>query len=58
MNSPHEKKFQESRYLVLDRQQPIPTERLFSVTDEVRIQHQGEEYRLRKTRAGRLILTK
>ena len=49
---------QESRYLVLDRDQPIPSERLFSVTEEVRISHQGEEYRLRRTRAGKLILTK
>lgn len=48
----------DSRYLVLDRQAPIPSERLFSVQDEVRISHQGEEYRLRKTRAGKLILTK
>ena len=49
---------QESRYLILDREQPIPSDRLFTLTDEVRIQHQGEEYRLRKTRAGKLILTK
>jgi len=58
MNWTQDGKTQESRYLVLDRNQPIPSERLFSVTEEVRISHQGEEYRLRRTRAGKLILTK
>ena len=48
----------DSRYLILDRQQPIPSERLFSAGEEVRISHKGEEYRLRRTRAGKLILTK
>lgn len=48
----------DSRYLVLDRTCPIPSERLFARTDEVRIVHQGQEYRLRVTRAGKLILTK
>lgn len=48
----------ESRYLILERKQPIPSERLFARTDEVRIAHQGEEYRLRITRSGKLILTK
>lgn len=43
---------------VLERQQPIPSEQLFRAQDEVRIMHQGTEYRLRKTRAGKLILTK
>lgn len=47
-----------SRYLVLDRTQPIPTDRLFALTQEVRILHQGQEYRLRRTRSGKLILTK
>ncbi len=58
MISPQDGKLSESRYLILDRAQPIPSDRLFSATDEVRIQHQGEEYRLRITRAGKLILTK
>ena len=31
---------------------------LFSHGDEVFIQHQGEQYRLRRTRNGKLILTK
>jgi hemin uptake protein HemP len=48
----------DSRYLILDREQPIPSEHLFSATEEVRIRHRGEEYRLRRTRAGKLILTK
>ncbi|MEO1767291.1 hemin uptake protein HemP [Thiobacter aerophilum] len=48
----------DSRYLVLDRQRPIPSERLFRQENEVRILHQGQEYRLRITRAGKLILTK
>ncbi len=31
---------------------------LFALTKEIRIQHAGEEYRLRLTRNNRLILTK
>lgn len=31
---------------------------LFSQSKEVRIQHEGEEYRLRLTRNNKLILTK
>lgn len=49
---------QSAGYLILDRGQPIPSERLFGRKDEVRILHRGEEYRLRITRAGKLILTK
>lgn len=49
---------QSAGYLILDRRQPIPSERLFGQTGEVRILHRGEEYRLRITRAGKLILTK
>lgn len=48
----------DARYLTLDRQQPIPSEHLFAAGDEVRISHAGEEYRLRRTRSGGLILTK
>lgn len=46
------------RYMVLDQQQPIPSEQLFRTANEVRIMHLGTEYRLHKTRAGKLILTK
>ena len=38
----------------------LPTlysQNLFAMTKEVRIEHQGEEYRLRLTRNNRLILT-
>ncbi len=58
MDTPNDTKRDDARYLILDRAQPIPSERLFSLTEEVRIAHQGEEYRLRRTRAGKLILTK
>ena len=46
------------RYTVLDRSVPIRSEALFSERDEVLIAHQGEHYRLRRTRNGKLILTK
>jgi Hemin uptake protein len=36
----------------------IPSEWLFSQGDEVLISHHGEQYRLRRTRNGKLILTK
>lgn len=39
----------------------LPTlysQNLFAMTKEVKIEHQGEEYRLRLTRNNRLILTK
>lgn len=59
MNAPHAPKPRpESRYLILDRNRPIPSEGLFALGNEVRISHQGHEYRLRLTRAGKLILTK
>jgi hemin uptake protein HemP len=58
VEAPKDTKPQDARYLILDRAQPIPSERLFHLTAEVRISHQGEEYRLRRTRAGKLILTK
>lgn len=41
-----------------DRNGPIYSDALFSQGDEVLIQHQGAEYRLRRTRNGKLILTK
>jgi hemin uptake protein HemP len=36
----------------------IRSESLFSEGDEVYIQHRGEQYLLRRTRNGKLILTK
>jgi hemin uptake protein HemP len=48
----------ERRYLVLDRTLPIRSEKLFDSSDEVLISHSGEQYRLRRTRNGKLILTK
>ncbi len=41
-----------------DRNGSIYSDALFSEGDEVLIQHQGAEYRLRRTRNGKLILTK
>ena len=49
-----------SRYLN-HRDNRLPTmqsQHLFALTNEVRIEHEGEEYRLRLTRNNRLILTK
>ena len=46
------------RYLIVDRTLPIRSESLFTQNDEVLITHQGEQYRLRRTRNGKLILTK
>ena len=42
-------------------QTSLPTlysQHLFALSKEIRIQHEGEEYRLRLTRNNRLILTK
>lgn len=36
----------------------LHSQNLFALTKEVKICHQGEEYRLRLTRNNRLILTK
>lgn len=58
MQSTTEKNDSSSRYLVLEREQAIPSERLFLSGNEIKIRHQGEEYRLRRTRNGKLILTK
>ena len=46
------------RFVMLDRNRRIYSDSLFSHGDEVFIQHQGEQYRLRRTRNGKLILTK
>ncbi|MDA8383437.1 MAG: hemin uptake protein HemP [Betaproteobacteria bacterium] len=48
----------ERRDLLLDRNPPIRSETLFAAGDELLIEHQGQRYRLRRTRAGKLILTK
>jgi hemin uptake protein HemP len=45
-------------FIILDRSEPIRSDILFLRGDEVLIQHQGEQYRLRRTRNGKLILTK
>ncbi len=37
---------------------PIPTDFLFQGSQEILIVHNGEQYRLRITRNGKLILTK
>lgn len=42
----------------MDRDNCIYSETLFAHGDEVLIQHQGAHYRLRRTRNGKLILTK
>lgn len=36
----------------------LQSNHLFALTKEIRIQHEGEEYRLRSTQNNRLILTK
>lgn len=46
------------QFVVLDRSKPIHSEALFLRGDEVLIRHRGEHYRLRRTRNGKLILTK
>lgn len=43
---------------MLDQNKRIYSDTLFSDGDEVFIQHRGEQYRLRRTRNGKLILTK
>lgn len=50
-----------SRYFSNRDSVRLPTlhsQNLFALTKEVRIQHEGEEYRLRLTKNNRLILTK
>lgn len=44
--------------IVRDTNKPINSDSLFVESNEVIIQHQGEQYRLRRTRNGKLILTK
>ena len=44
--------------VVMDRNRRIYSDVLFSQGNEIVIQHQGEHYRLRRTRNDKLILTK
>ena len=46
------------KFAMLDRSKSIHSDTLFSDGDEVFIQHRGEQYLLRRTRNGKLILTK
>ena len=46
------------RFDISDQSKRIYSDALFSHGDEVFIQHRGEQYRLRRTRSGKLILTK
>ena len=45
-------------FIMLEQNKRIYSDTLFSDGDEVFIQHQGAQYRLRRTRNGKLILTK
>lgn len=45
-------------FVMLEQNERIYSDTLFQHGDEVFIQHQGEQYRLRRTRNGKLILTK
>ena len=46
------------QFVVPNQSKPIYSDVLFSHGDEVFINHRGEQYRLRRTRNGKLILTK
>ncbi|MDH5552339.1 MAG: hemin uptake protein HemP [Nitrosomonas sp.] len=41
-----------------NQNKPIPSKMLFAQGDVVQIQHQNDQYFLRRTRNGKLILTK
>ena len=45
-------------FVPMEENQRLYSDALFSHGDEVFIQHRGEQYRLRRTRNGKLILTK
>ena len=49
---------EKEKFVMLDQNRRLYSDSLFSQGDEVFIQHQGEQYRLRRTRNGKLILTK
>jgi len=42
----------------IEARRPLDSTALLGSRDEVEIAHQGETYRLRRTRQGKLILTK
>lgn len=44
--------------IVRDANKPIDSDSLFAEGNEVIIRHQNEQYRLRRTRNDKLILTK
>lgn len=46
------------KFVTLNRIRSIESDTLFSDGDQVFIQHRGEQYLLRRTRNGKLILTK
>ncbi|MEO9061503.1 MAG: hemin uptake protein HemP [Nitrosospira sp.] len=46
------------KFTLFERKKSIHSDALFSDGDEVYIQHRGEQYLLRRTRNGKLILTK
>jgi hemin uptake protein HemP len=46
------------KFVMLNRIRSINSDALFSDGDQVFIQHRGEQYLLRRTRNGKLILTK
>lgn len=46
------------KFAMLNRIRSINSDALFSDGDQVFIQHRGEQYLLRRTRNGKLILTK
>jgi hemin uptake protein HemP len=58
LNTIPETTLEKQNVVMLDRNRRIYSDSLFSHGDEVFIQHQGEQYRLRRTRNGKLILTK
>ncbi|SFP44151.1 Hemin uptake protein hemP [Nitrosomonas cryotolerans] len=47
-----------SQFIAMDKNRSIRSDHLFLNNDVIFIQHQGEQYRLRRTRNGKLILTK
>ena len=49
---------EKNRFDISDQSKHIYSDSLFSHGDEVFIQHRGEQYLLRRTRSGKLILTK
>ena len=46
------------KFAMSDQSKSIHSDTLFSDGDQVLIQHRGEQYLLRRTRNGKLILTK